>query len=153
MESTFYRHRLPHIRVDGAIYFVTWRVGLAQTALSEVERDCVADALCHFDDVRYRLHAYVVMNDHVHALVEPLAGRRLEAVIRSWKSFTANRIQREFGRSGAVWQDEYFDRAVRDDLEYDQKRDYILNNPFKRWPEIESYRWSWAIGIDRPPSP
>lgn len=153
MESTFYRHRLPHIRVDGAVYFMTWRVGLGQAELSKAERDCVADALCHFEDVRYRLHAYVVMNDHVHVLVEPLAGNRLEAIIRSWKSFTANRMQREFGRIGAVWQDEYFDRAVRDDIEYDQKRNYILNNPFKRWPEIEAYRWSWAVGIDRPPSP
>ena len=153
MESMFYRHRLPHIRVDGAVYFVTWRVGLGQAELSKAERDCVADALYHFQDVRYRLHAYVVMDDHVHDLVEPLAGNRLEAIIRSWKSFTANRMQREFGRIGAVWQDEYFDRAVRDDIEYDQKRNYILNNPFKRWPEIEAYRWSWAVGIDRPPSP
>jgi putative transposase len=88
------------------------------------------------------------MNDHVHVLMQAASGQRLEAVVSAWKSFTANRMQRAFGRSGAVWQDEYFDRAVRDDGEYDQKRDYILNNAQKRWPETEAYRWRWAIGMD-----
>ena len=38
--------------------------------------------------------------------------------------------------------------VVRDVTEYEQKRDYILANPFKRWPEIESYRWWWALGME-----
>ena len=148
MATTFYRRKLPHIRVDGAVYFVTWRVRVGQANLSENERDWVVAAIRHFDTVRYDLHAFVVMNDHVHVLLRPLHVHLLEQIVQSWKSFTANRMQRENGRRGAIWQDEYFDRAVRDEAEYDQKRDYIVYNPQKRWPEMESYRWCWAIGID-----
>jgi len=150
MVATLYRHRLPHVRVEGAVYFVTWRLRKGQSDLIDGERDYVAAAIWHFDTVRYALHAYVVMNDHVHALVQPSPGWALEDILQSWKSFTTNRMQREKGRRGSVWQDEYFDRAVRDDTEYEQKRDYILHNPYKRWPDIDSYRWSWAIGLDRP---
>ena len=153
MVTILYRRRLPHIRLDGAIYFVTWRLGAGQTDLSENERDCVVSAIRHFDGARYAVHAYVVMNDHVHVLVQPVGDHRLEDIWRSWKSFTANELRRASGRRGSVWQDEYFDRAIRDNVEYEQKRDYILNNPQKRWPEIEAYRWCWAVGMDLPAAP
>jgi REP element-mobilizing transposase RayT len=145
---SFYRRRLPHVRVDGSVYFVTWRVRKGQGELSDSERDITAAAIRHFDYARYELHGFVVMNDHVHVLVQPCPGFRLQDIVQSWKSFTANRMQRVSGRRGVVWQDEYFDRVVRDDAEYEQKRDYIMYNPYKRWPEMESYPWAWAIGLD-----
>jgi REP element-mobilizing transposase RayT len=153
MVATVYRRRLPHVRIDGAVYFVTWRVRIGQADLTEDERDCTATAIRHFDTVRYVLHAYVVMNDHVHVLVRLVPGYRLEEILQSWKSFTANRMQRDHGRLGSIWQDEYLDRVVRDGDEYEQKRDYILHKSRKRWPNIESYRWEWAIGTDRPIRP
>jgi REP element-mobilizing transposase RayT len=153
MVAHFYRHRLPHIRIDGAVHFVTWRLRIGQQDLSEEERECVAATIRHFNGARYALQAYVVMNDHVHVLAQISPDRWLEDIVSSWKSFTTNRTQREFGRQGAVWQDEYFDRAVRDDAEYDQKRDYILGNAQKRWPDIDAYRWRWALGMDLSPAP
>jgi REP-associated tyrosine transposase len=153
MSATFYRHRLPHIRLNGAIYFVTWRLGAGQADLSDSERDCIVAAIRHFDGPRYAMHAYVVMNDHVHVLVQPAGDHRLEDMLRSWKSFTANQLRQVFGRRGAVWQDEYFDRVIRTGTEYDQKRDYIIGNPRKRWPDVEAYRWCWAVGMDLPAAP
>ncbi|WP_194722828.1 hypothetical protein [Noviherbaspirillum malthae] len=61
--------------------------------------------------------------------------------MHSWKSFTANRLQREHGRVGAVWQQESFDRIVRDEAEWLEKIQYIMNNPLKRWPELKTYQW------------
>jgi REP element-mobilizing transposase RayT len=145
----FYRHRLPHARVHGALYFVTWRLRAELGDLTDEERDLVAASLRHFDGRRYALHAYVVMNDHVHTIVEPHADFRLEDILHSWKSFTAKGIAQLRRRFGAVWQDEYFDRVLRDDAEYQQKNDYILHNPFRRWPGLETYRWCWAIGLER----
>ena len=94
MTATFYRRRLPHLRVDGAIYFVTWRVQSGQPDLSDGERDEVVAAIRAFDGDRHVLHAYVVMNDHVHVILEPLSDFRLEAILHARKSFTANRLQR-----------------------------------------------------------
>jgi REP element-mobilizing transposase RayT len=137
----FYRGDLPHWRVPGSCYFVTFRLLEAQPDLGFEERTVVEKALLHFDGDRYRLDAYVVMNDHIHALVRPADGIALEEIIHSWKSFTAFTLQRSSGRRGAVWQREYFDRVVRDESDWMEKMAYIVHNPIKRWPNGEPYRW------------
>jgi REP-associated tyrosine transposase len=45
--------------------------------------------------------------------------------------------------SGLVWQDESFDRIVRNEGELEQKFNYILGNPWKRWPSLDRYPWVW----------
>ena len=140
-EIYIYRRKLPHWRLIGAVYFVTWRLRPSQPELTSDERPIVAHAIEHFNEQRYELLAYVVMNDHVHVLVKPINDHSLESILHSWKSFTAHRLQRQFGRHGAIWQDEYFDRIVRDEAEFYEKAQYILNNPRKRWPELEEYAW------------
>jgi putative transposase len=143
MAERYYRRRLPHWRSSESIYFVTWRLAKTQPELIPLERDLVACALREFDGQRYRLIAFVVMNDHVHALLGVMDDFRLEDVMQSWKSYTANRMQRQFERRGRVWQDEYFDRIVRDEKELEQKFDYIRGNPWARWPQAQAYRWVW----------
>ena len=140
-ELTIYRRRLPHWRVDESVYFVTWRLAPGQSELAPAERDLVQAAMLHFQKSRYRLTAYVVMNDHIHALVQPIGGHSLQDIVRSWKSYTAHQLVSSFARKSPVWQGEYFDRIVRDDAEFREKAQYILNNPWKRWPEVESYPW------------
>ncbi len=109
-----YRRRLPHWRAAEAMYFVTWRLAQTQPELSAGERDLVMAALRNFDSQRYDLFGYVVMNDHVHVVVRPATGYHLTKIVESWKSYTANRLQRACGRTGRVWQREYFDRVIRD---------------------------------------
>jgi hypothetical protein len=67
----------------------------------------------------------------------------LQQIVQSWKSYTAHELQKKFQRGVPVWQDEYFDRIVRDESELQQKANYILGNPRKRWPELEDYPWAW----------
>jgi REP element-mobilizing transposase RayT len=137
----FYRRRLPHWRFTESIYFVTWRLASNQQELSTEERGIVAAELQSREGQRYNLHAYVVMNDHAHVLVEPLGLLALERIVHSWKSFTAHQLQRKYGRRGRLWHDEYFDRMVRDEKEYTQKLRYIVGNPWARWPELREYPW------------
>ena len=47
-------------------------------------------------------HAFVVMPNHVHAVVQPLGGFDLETILHSWKSFTAKQCNQVLGRSGAT---------------------------------------------------
>ena len=136
-----YCRNLPHWRMDGAVYFVTWRLYPGRPELQADERRKVADALCCFENKRYELYAYVVMDDHVHVVLRPGENHALEQIVHSWKSFTANRLQRENARVGAVWQQESFDRIVRDENEWMEKIQYIMNNPLKRWPELPEYAW------------
>jgi len=143
-EFRLYRGRkLPHWRMERGTYFVTWRLGHGQPDLTPAERDNVAEALRHFDATRYKLAGYVIMNDHVHVVVEPADGQRLEAIVHSWKSFTAHRFARAGSRKGSVWQKEYFDRIVRSEIEMAGKLQYMLENPWRRWPGIGDYPWLW----------
>jgi len=142
-----YRRRLPHFRREEATYFVTWRISHDEADLSPAERTCVADAIRFFDQVRYELAAWVVMNDHVHVVVTPTGHYQLEQLVQYWKSYTTHALWR-CGRAGRLWQPEYMDRIVRNEEELARTVEYVLGNPQQRWPHVEHYPWVWADGMD-----
>uniref|UniRef100_A0A7C1FIP5 DUF1156 domain-containing protein n=1 Tax=Caldilinea aerophila TaxID=133453 RepID=A0A7C1FIP5_9CHLR len=98
---------------------------LRDPALAQI----VEDALLHFDGLRYRLHEWAVMPNHVHVLVTPLHGYSLSSIVHSWKSYTAKAINRVRGSSGPVWQEDYFDRMVRDEAHFARVAAYVRENP------------------------
>jgi len=104
----------------------------------------VQDALLHFDGRRYRLLAWVVMPNHVHALVEQLSGYLLADVVRSWKSFTARSANQLLGRSGRFWQRDYHDRYVRDEKHLAIALDYIHGNPVKAGLVERAEMWRFS---------
>jgi REP element-mobilizing transposase RayT len=91
----------------------------------------VESALLYFDNVRYRLPAWVVMPNHVHALLIPTTGFSLEDILHSWKSFTSNEANKKLRRNGRFWQEDYYDRFIRSGQHYVDAIDYIENNPVK----------------------
>ena len=100
---------------------------LRSTAL----RGVVSEALHHFNGGRYRLHAFVVMPNHVHVLFEPLAKNELSDILHSWKSFTSKKIGEQLAQEGRIWQPEYFDRLIRSKRHFDKVLEYIAKNPSK----------------------
>ena len=86
-------------------------------------------ALLHFDEARYRLHAWVVMPNHVHVLITPFEGFTLSTILHSWKSYTAKEANRLLHRNGQFWQEEYFDRYIRTEEHYRRAVEYIESNP------------------------
>ncbi|MEJ5375060.1 MAG: DUF1156 domain-containing protein [bacterium] len=104
--------------------------GYGECILAKPEiKALVESALRHFDGERYLLDEHVVMPNHVHALVTPLAGHELSEILHSWKSYTAHEINRKLGRSGTVWQKESFDHIIRSPAQMERVRQYIRNNP------------------------
>lgn len=93
----------------------------------------VDDALHHFEGRRYLLDEYVIMPNHVHILVRPVAGHRLANILHSWKSFTANRINKKLGKSGPLWMHESYDHIVRHERAMEAIRRYIRE---QRYPEL-----------------
>jgi len=143
MDSEFERkrRRLPQWRMRGAVYYVTWNKAGDREELSSAQKNIIKECLLHFNDERYRLYAYVVMNDHVHAIVQPLEDHRLSKILHTWKSFTAHRINNLTGRPGSLWQDESYSHILRDENELQQKAYYVITNPQRRWPELLDYMW------------
>ena len=104
----------------------------------------VEDALLHYDGVRYRLLSWVIMPNHVHAMIETTPGFPLEAVVHSWKSFTAKQVNKILGRSGQVWEEDYFDRYIRDENHLSTVVDYIEQNPVKAGLVDTASDWRWS---------
>ncbi len=90
--------------------------------------DVIQAALEHFDGERYHLHTWCIMPNHVHVLFVPQEGQRLANILHSWKSFTAKECNQLLGRSGPFWQDDYFDRYMRDQTDVQKTSMYIMNN-------------------------
>ena len=113
--------------------------------------DCariVQDALLHFDGERYRMIAWVVMPNHVHALFQTLDGWSMNTVVGSWKTFTANAIGRIVRQSGepapSIWHPEFWDRFIRNDHHFASALAYIHNNPVKAGLVAHPEDWSWS---------
>jgi REP element-mobilizing transposase RayT len=104
----------------------------------------VEGSLLHFDGRRYRLLAWAVMPNHVHALVELIPGYPLPGIVHSWKSFTAKAANRILGRTGEFWQREYFDRYIRDAAHFEAARAYIHENPVKAGLVARAEDWAFS---------
>src|SRR5205807_1534266 len=91
----------------------------------------VEEALLRGAEGRYHLHAFVIMPNHAHVLIEPAPGNRLADIVQGWKSWTAKAINRRRAASGSVWQREYFDRFMRDERHAEATIAYIEENPVK----------------------
>jgi REP element-mobilizing transposase RayT len=139
---------LPHWQQPGSVYFLTWRCKQGEVLAPE-ERTITLKSLQYWDGRKWTLYAAVIMPDHVHALAQPLTLPQsdgvydLAEIIHSVKSFSVHQINRQRGRRGSLWQDERYDRIVRDEAEFLEKWQYIMNNPLKqelvqRW---EDYPW------------
>ena len=103
----------------------------------------IANALHHFDDKRYRLFAWCVMPNHVHAVVRILPGHALAEVIHSWKSFTAKRANELLGLNGHFWQREYDDHLLRDERQLEHAIHYVAQNPEK----AQSEKLEMGLGV------
>jgi len=91
----------------------------------------VAATLRHFDGHRYELASFVVMPNHVHVLFRPFEEGALASVLKSWKGFSAKTINKQIGRTGQLWQPDYWDRLIRSSRHFEGCLKYIRMNPGK----------------------
>ena len=172
---------LPHLRQEGATYFVTFRLddalpvsklhelrGLREEwerrnpppRTAEAQDDIARKVTQRLEDwldqgmgscvlrnsnvservvaalhsghtTSHELGCYVVMPNHVHAVVRPLltGDHDLEDVMQIWKGRSAREINQQLGRSGTLWQRESYDRIIRDEEHLWRVIQYIGRNP------------------------
>jgi len=85
-------------------------------------------AMVHFHGVRLWLGDVAIMPNHVHGLIQPMPGERLETLLGSAKQYVSRRVAK---KAGSFWQQENYDRIVRDRRELGIWRKYIRDNPKK----------------------
>jgi putative transposase len=104
-------------------------------------------ALQYCDGERYRLLAWVVMPNHVHVLIEQIEGYALGSVIHSWKSYTANLINKQ--KRDRLWAADYFDRFIRNEAHYESAKFYIEYNPVKARLVAKPEDWPYSSAASR----
>ncbi|MGH9351165.1 MAG: REP-associated tyrosine transposase, partial [Terriglobia bacterium] len=142
---------LPHLQVPEATYFVTFRCQ-KELSLPEEARDLAMSALRHWDGKRIDMDIGVIMPDHVHAIFRIVDGSPLSGILHSIKSYSANQINKRLGRSGGFWLDESFDHIIRNGDEWEEKAEYVRQNPVKEGlaEGPEAYRWLYVRGQEGP---
>jgi putative transposase len=92
---------------------------------------------------RFLLHAYVIMPNHVHVLLDPYVP--LAKISGPIKGVSACDINARLGRTGKpLWQDESFDHWIRNAAEFERIRYYIEWNPVHARLVSEPQNWKWS---------
>ena len=108
-------------------------VPLAQTLLDSAR----------FYEIKQRWHItlFLLMPDHLHALLSFASNESMSNVIGDWKHFQTR-------KHGIIWQEGYFDHRLRDDERAEQlsaKMNYIRQNPVVADLCASVEDWPWII--------
>ena len=184
------RGYLPHLKREGGVYFVTWRLAgslpqslvlqlkraraealrVGKSSSRDIERtnfrrveqcldsglgacwlrqakiaDLVTDGLRFHDGEWFDLKSWVVMPNHVHAVIQPLGNHLLGGILKSLKQFTARKANAMINRVGQpFWQRESYDHLIRDRDELERIKRYIIRNPVKAGLCQTPEDWPWS---------
>lgn len=159
------QRNLPHWELYGSIYFVTFKTW-ERVELSPEAREIILNCCLFFDqshpnnNPRYHTFALVIMPDHVHWLLQPLPKINkvteeeqqtqveywsLSRILHSIKSYSAKQIPQVMKHIGIIWQDERYDRIVRNHHEFMNTWEYIRQNPVQAElsDSPENYPFLW----------
>lgn len=87
---------------------------------------------------RWHCLIFLLMPDHLHALLAFPSDARMSRTIGEWKRYTTQ-------VSGVAWQTNYFDHRIRNAAELQEKFAYILRNPVVKelCRDEEAWPWKW----------
>jgi REP element-mobilizing transposase RayT len=126
--------RLDRVWIRDPLFFVT----ATTFQRAQVLNSPAAHAICvEAWETGQRLHGwqvgrYVMMPDHVHFFCVPGPDAKpLETFVGKWKEWTAKFFHRRWGASMPLWQEEFFDHALRSQESYSQKWEYVRQNPVR----------------------
>jgi REP element-mobilizing transposase RayT len=146
-----YRRMLPHYQKAGRAVFVTFCKGNRGQLFTAEARDAILECCLKGNSDRFRLHAAVVMPEHVHLLLTPLCDQEgwphgLPAILKSLKGASARAVNKLLSTSGPVWQEESSDHVLRSRESLKEKLEYIRQNPVRRGlvKKAEDYPWLWV---------
>ena len=124
------RRNLPHWSLQNATYFITFRA--KKENLSKDEQMIALFHITEGNNKFYNLYAAVVMPDHVHLIIQPQKGMNLSRIMKGIKGVSGRKINNHRKTKGPIWLAESFDRIIRNEKEFLEKMNYILNNPVKQ---------------------
>ncbi|MCB1230607.1 MAG: transposase [Verrucomicrobiae bacterium] len=108
----------------------------------------VVESLQFFEGERSVMFSFVVMPNHVHVLFALNPSCTLGSLVQSWKRHSAREINRRLGRTGSLWQKDYFDRLVRDRDHFVRCVRYLRRNAVSAGGRALLFESDWAKAVD-----
>jgi REP element-mobilizing transposase RayT len=135
-------HKTPSWVEDGSVFHI--RIRCAVTNAVVLTQSGTAEALlksaAFYDEKRrWFIRLFLLMPDHIHALISFPKDQIMSRVIADWKRYQNRQM-------GICWQGNFFDHRIRNAAEYFEKAAYIRNNPVVKGLCTASENWPWVIG-------
>jgi putative transposase len=116
------------IRADASSYLTNPRIGAA----------LLESARFYHERRRWTCRLFLLMPDHLHALLIFPYNQDMGDIVASWKGYHDKHL-------AVRWQENYFDHRIRNRQQLEEKDAYIRMNPVRRglcrFPED----WPWQL--------
>jgi len=134
---------IPQRTATEGTFFIT-TIGYNRRRLFQLPRNAelFLETLQHYRaEGHYKLHAFVVMPDHIHLLLTP-QGRTISQTMNRIKGGFSHRLSSNL----PVWQRGFTDHLVQSATDFETRRNYIHQNPVRAnlAPTAELYPYSSA---------
>ena len=110
----------------------------------------VGESLHFMNGKMYKLFAFCIMPNHVHTIIKPLKKNKndyysLTNIMYSLKRFTASNLNKILNRNGQFWHHESYDHFIRNEDDFENQLNYLMNNPVnaKLVESIENWKHLW----------
>ena len=134
-------HKTPSWVEEGAIFHI--RIRCAPDNSVVLTDPTVAKALLnsvefYFEKHRWFVPLFLLMPDHIHALLSFPKEEVMPNVIGDWKRYQSKQL-------AVRWQDNFFDHRIRSTEEYFEKAEYIRRNPVVKGLCESLEEWAWVV--------
>jgi len=126
---------------SGAMFFVTVcceRRGVNQLSNEAVGVKLLESAQFYHNRGDWFARLFLVMPDHVHALIAPAPDKILHRLLGDWKRFTTTQCR-------VTWQKNFIDHRLRSHESWDEKANYIRMNPRRAGLITPAEKWPYIL--------
>jgi REP element-mobilizing transposase RayT len=138
-------HRLPHWVEPGALFHIRIRLDREKQQRTLVDpslaQTLLDSARFYERTMRWHITLFLLMPDHVHAVLSFPRDKSMSEVIRDWKRFHKRTYR-------VMWQEVYFDHRLRPNergTQFSAKLNYIRQNPVAAGLCTRAEEWPWLI--------
>jgi REP element-mobilizing transposase RayT len=137
-------HGIPPWVKAGELYFITICCrdrGVNQLCVPEFGTKLLESVRFREERGDWFVRLFLLMPDHLHALIAFSPECEMSAVVAKWKEYAARHV-------GVRWQRGFFDHRLRRDESLDEKAHYIRMNPVRQGLVSRAEEWPWILKTD-----
>ena len=130
-------HRAPAWVPDTAVFHVRVRAERGEDLLRADRANGLVESACRYAaEGRWSCYIFLLMPDHLHAMLSFSRSRSMSEEVRNWKRGQSRCL-------GVRWQEGYFDHRIRSSDEFAKTYAYIERNPVVLNLCVKAEDWPW----------